>query len=51
VATGSIKNLRRRGTLRLRARRSLARGSYVLQMTGVDARGQRGTVAFRVRLR
>ena len=51
VAVGRLKKVGKRSTLKLRGSRKLRKGRYVLDLTGVNARGERGSVSFRVRLR
>jgi len=51
VATGRLSKVGKRSTLRLRGKRKLKKGRYVLELTGLNARGQRGSIQFRVRLR
>jgi trypsin len=48
VATGSLKRLNRKGTLRLRPRRGLRRGRAVLTVVAYDARGRRVSATRRV---
>ena len=50
VATGGLRRLEDRGTLRLRVRRALRKGRYTLRVTGQDAHGATATTTARIGL-
>jgi hypothetical protein len=51
VGTGKLASLNGTGTLKLKLRSKLKKGSYVLNLVGNRASGERATAAFKLKAR